>query len=120
MNWQKKNYAIYMDDLKPRFADGVSNGLLGISFDFTLTHLKTGFKIADFRDEQSAKRVADYLSETYAAEFAALDKEYQPPMTHDEYKKLVSAKDLNCKIKRDAYFHQLLRDFGFALPEHNH
>lgn len=109
-----------MDDLKPRFVEGVSNGLFGISFDFTLTHLKTGFKIATFYDELAAKRVGDYLGETYAAEFAALDKEYQASMTHDEYKKLASAKDLNCKIKRDDYFQQQLREFAEVLPEHNH
>lgn len=119
MNWTKKNYEIKLNDEKTGFISGVSNGLFGVSFGCTLTHLKSGYKIAEFRDEESAKRVADYLSDKYVAAFAALNKEYRPTMTHDEYKELPSAKDLNFKIKSDAYFQAQIAEYAVKSKDDN-
>lgn len=119
MTWTKQRYEIKLNDRKIDFICGASNGLLGISVGCTLTHLKSGYQIAEFRDEESAKRVGDYLSETYDAEFAALNKEYRWSMTHDEYKKLPSARDLKAKIKADVYFNSQLRDFAVHKSEAN-
>ncbi len=117
MTWTPRNYEIKLNDGKNCFINGVSNGLFGVSPGFVLTHLESGYKIAEFRDKESAKRVADYLSEKYAAEFAALNKEYRWSMTHGEYKKLASAKDLNSKIKADNYFKAQIPEFAVHKSE---
>lgn len=119
MNWQKKNYTIKLSDGTDKFYSGISNGLFALSFGCTLTHLRSGYAVAQFRDEESGKRVGDYLADTYAAEFAALNKAIKKGMTGEKYKALPEAQDLNRKMKSDAYFQAQISEFAVKQKELN-
>lgn len=117
MAWTEITYETHLDNGTFALVDGFSNGSFGVSlFDEVLTHLATGYKIAQFRDAESAMRVGDYLAEEYAAELAALNHAYRKSLTHDQFKQLPSAIHLNEAVKTDDYFQSQIKEFAI-LPE---
>lgn len=117
MNWSKATYETQLDDGNVALVDGFSNGTFGVSlYEDVLTHLATGYKVARFRNTESAQRVGDYLAEHYADELPRLDGEYRRSMPHDEFKQLPSAINLNEIVKTDDYFQSQINQFA-VLPE---
>jgi hypothetical protein len=102
--WRKRNYRILLSNGEERLLEGESNGLFGISPELTLTHLKSGGKVARFRRKDVAKRVGDYLKDKYFEEFSALGGAVTKNITAEEYELLPEAYALNEKLKADEYF----------------
>jgi hypothetical protein len=111
-NWTKKNYRILLENGEERWYDGKWNGVFAFNWSLTLTHLKSGYKVADFVSEEAAKRVGDYLKETYFEEFTALNKAIKNNMAYDQYKQLPAAIALNAKLKADDYLNAQINEFG--------
>ena len=112
MNWNRKKYKIRFENGDEQSITGNSNGLFGLSEAGVLTHLKTGYRVARFPDQQSGQAAGNYLAAAYAAEFAALNRAFRKSMTHDQFRSLAEAADLNRKINDDRYFNQQIAAAG--------
>lgn len=116
-NWRRSRYKAAFDDGVERFIDGISNGCFGLSGDYVLTHLATGFKDARFQCEESGKTAGNYLRNAYADEFATLVNSIEPSMTWEQYKTLPSTTILNHKIQADIFFNAMLAAYEVREKE---
>lgn len=119
MNWGKKNYRIATKNGEEQSYYGHTNGLFAHNFVCTLTHLKSGLKIADFNREEDVRRVGDYLSDTYRAEFEAFNKAIKRTMTPEQIHALPEARSLIELLKSDEYLRQQIAEFGRKQEENN-
>ena len=110
--WRKKNYRILLSNGEERLLEGKSNGLFAINSELTLTHLKSGGKVARFKREDVAKLVGDYLKEKYFEEFTALGKVITENLTAEEYELLPEAFALREKLKADEYLNYQFAEFA--------
>ena len=104
MNWHRRTYQIRFENGDQESVDGIANRLFGLSESGVLTHLKTGFRVAQFSDQAAAKAAGDYLTAVYAEEFDALNKVSTESMTYDQFRSLTEAADLNAKVNGDKHF----------------
>lgn len=117
MKWEKKNYKIATKSGEERSYDGHTNGIFAHNFACTLTHLKSGLKIADFNREADVQRVGDYLAATYRDEFEAFGKAIKRKMTMKQIGELPEAQTLIAKLKADDYLRQQIKEFGLKKEE---
>lgn len=108
MNWSRKKYHVRLENGDQELVAGISNGLFGLSDAGVLTHLPTGYRVAQFPDQQSGRAAGDYLAAAYSEEFAALHKAFRQEMTYDQYRSLSETADLNAKINDDRNFNRPL------------
>lgn len=119
MNWSCRKYRIRLGDGSEESVTGTANGLFGLSASGVLTHLKTGYQVAKFPDQQSSQAAGDYLATAYAEEFEALNRATKESMTYDQIRALAETIDLNRKINEDSYFNQQLTAAGVNQDDGN-
>jgi len=108
MDWTHKKYRVQLNNGERKSVSGIANGLFGLSDAGVLTHLVTGYRVAQFPDQQSGCAAGDYLATVYAAEFEALKRAFKKSMSYDRFRALSETVDLNAKICGDRYFNRLL------------
>lgn len=111
-HWTKENYRILLTNGDHHQTEGESNGLFAFDSTFTLTHLESGGKVAQFVQIEAAKRVGDYLKENYTEEFTELGRAIPKNPTAKAYNLLPAATELNRKLKADVYINAQLAEFA--------